>query len=293
MPSDPQDYTSAIMEHDGNMPGDKPLRHTAADQLCWLTGTSKAERGMCTAHRSTYTEANPSASTWDQQSTVEGRSVHGCDFLSGLGTKYFTLVNPDVDSCVNGGACNNGLTNNLDLELRERLEQSAVALKDIVKAVDDAYGIAEALRNGTTLTIPESVSSIHYTIHTKFNEMHADVEWYSLRDACQWLTHWDGVCKSICWQYVALYVGFMTITDDLCVPPWDVAAGTFLYHGLSLEKIVEMICKSGPEDAATWYSYLWTVMMRLVWLQYLEKTRAEIARGTPQASKSNILKQCQ
>ncbi|KAG0036052.1 hypothetical protein BGZ82_004766 [Podila clonocystis] len=220
---------------------------------------------------------------------MEGRGVRGGDFLSGSGSKYIHMFDPSM----NDGAFNGVLTCDLDLELRERLEQSAVALKDIVKAVDDAYGIAKALRNGTLPSIPENVSTIHYTIHTKFNETPADVEWYSLRDACQWVTHWDGICKSVCWQYVALYAGFITIADDICVPPWDVATGTFLYHGLSLENIVYMICKSGPGDMAAWYSHLLNAMMKAIWLQYIEKTGAEIARCTPQASKSDILKQYQ
>ncbi|KAG0033054.1 hypothetical protein BGZ81_009496 [Podila clonocystis] len=195
---------------------------------------------------------------------------------------------------MDGRACHlHSANNNFDLELRERFEQSALTSRDIVKAVDDAYGITDALRKGFAPEIPESVSSIHYTVYTKFNESRADVEWYSLRDACQWLTHWSGICESVCWQYVALYVGFATIIDDLCVPPWDVATGTYLYHGLSLEHIVKMICKTGPRNGTAWYSYLWTAMMRSVWLQYLEKTGAAIARATPQASKSDILVQCQ
>ncbi|KAF9946869.1 hypothetical protein BGZ72_011061, partial [Mortierella alpina] len=69
---------------------------------------------------------------------------------------------------------------------------SAVTLRDIVEAVDIAYGVTEALKNGTTPATPVNVLCLHYTIHTKFDETRADVEWYSLRDACQWLTHWDG-----------------------------------------------------------------------------------------------------
>ena len=167
-----------MKEHDRTLLGNESLHYIAADQLCWLAGTSKIERGTCTAHRSTYPEADPSL-TWDQPS-IKGMSVHGCDFLSGSGARYFELFNPSLDGRVMGSACNKDspAKNSFELELRETLERSAETSKEIVKAVDDIYGISLALRKGATPTIPESVSSIHYTIHTKFNETHAAVEWY-------------------------------------------------------------------------------------------------------------------
>ncbi|KAF9108109.1 hypothetical protein BGX27_008459 [Mortierella sp. AM989] len=285
------------MEYDGNTPGDAPLQHTGTDQLCWLS--SLAERGMCTAHRSTYIEVDPytvpdpSTSTWDQLTKAEWKRVHGCNILSGSGMKYFSSIDPNVNSFTDDGACNNALAYCSESELRQKLEQAAATLQDIVKAADNAYGSTAALMCGTTPTIPESVSAIHYTVHTKFDETPAEVEWYSLRDSCQWLIHWMGVCDSVSWQCVALYIGFAGLSDDLCVPPWDVEAGTFLYHGLTLRNIIDMICKTGPESAAAWHSYLWNAAMKGVWIQYLEKTGAKIAETTPQASKSDILKQYQ
>ncbi|KAG0073778.1 hypothetical protein BGZ93_001889, partial [Podila epicladia] len=202
-------------------------------------------------------------------------------------------LDPQVDSFADDTASNNVLAYHSELELRQRLEQAAIALQDIVKDVDNAYGITAALTCGSAPTIPETVAAIHYTVHTKFDETHAEVEWFSLRDSCQWLTHWMGACDSVCWQYVALYVGFAGITDDLCIPPWDVEAGTFLYHGLSLRSIIDLICETSPEGATAWSSYLWNASMKGVWVQYLEKTGAKIAETTPQACKSDILKQCQ
>ncbi|KAF9321337.1 hypothetical protein BG003_002518 [Podila horticola] len=251
---------------------------------------------MCSTHRSTYNKvdpfivSDPSASTWDQPIKSERKGIQGYNFLSGSGMKYFSSVDPRVDSIADAGTCNDILTYRSEVELRQKLGQAAVTLQDIVKAVDSAYGITTALRDGTTPTIPASVTAIHYTVHTKFDETQAEVEWYSLRDGCQWVTHWMGVCDSVCWQYVALYIGFAGITDDLCVPPFDVEAGTFLYHGLTLRNIIDMICKTSPEGATAWHSYLWNAMMKGVWVQYLEKTGAEIAKTTSQAGKSDILK---
>ncbi|KAF9356149.1 hypothetical protein BGX26_005660 [Mortierella sp. AD094] len=280
-------------EHVNNKPRETPLQRSGTDRFYWLNGASVAERGMCTAHRSTYTKADLSAGVWDQRTKLGAKSVRGCDFLSDSGMKYFSLLDPSVGSCADDGACNSGLAYDSELDMRQKLEQSAAAMKDIVKAVDGAYGITEALTRGTVPVIPKSVSSLHYTMHTKYNETRSDVEWYSLRDGCQWLTHWSGVCESVCWQYAALYFGFAGLADDLCVLPWDIEAGTFLYHGLTLKNIIDMLCKFGPEGASAWYSYLWNAMMRSVWLQYLEKTGAEIAKCTPQASKSDILTQYQ
>ncbi|KAF9272063.1 hypothetical protein BGZ88_005251, partial [Linnemannia elongata] len=222
-------------------------------------------------------------------STDIQQSVHGCDFMLGSGMKYFSSLDPHID----GAACNKALAYHSELEMRRQLEQSALALMDIVRTVNDAYGTTEALMCGTTPTIPDAVSTIHYTMHTNFNETRADVEWCSLRDGCEFLMSWLGPCESVCWQYVALYTGFATLGDDLCIPPWDVESGRFRYHGLTLRNIIDMLCKFGPASTATWKSYLWNAMMRAVWVEYLEKTGAEIAKSTPQASKSDILKQCQ
>ncbi|KAF9997256.1 hypothetical protein BGZ79_009050 [Entomortierella chlamydospora] len=286
-------HVFAKEKHVSKKTRNKQLQRSGTDQFCWLTGASVEERGMCSAHRSTYTEIDLSASAWDQRTKLGAKSVRGCDFLAGSGMKYFSLLDPSVGSCANDGAFNNELAYNSGLDMRQKLEQSAAAMKDIVKAVDGAYGITEALARGTVPIIPKSVSALHYTIHTKYNETYSDVEWYSLRDGCQWLTHWSGVCESVCWQYTALYIGFAGLADDLCVPPWDVEAGTFLYHGLALKNIIDMLCKFGPKGASAWYSYLWNAMMRSVWLQYLEKVGAEIAKCTPQASKSDIRMQYQ
>ncbi|KAF9358798.1 hypothetical protein BGX26_000870 [Mortierella sp. AD094] len=239
------------------MPSDTRLQYIDADELHWLSGTSMEERRMCTAHRTTRIDTDPSASTWDQQAKEEGKCVRGCNFLSGHGMKYFSLVDPCLTGSANDAERNNGLAYRSELEMRQKLGQAAADLRDIVNAVDDDYGISEALASGTTPTIPRSVSSIHYTIYTKYNETRNDIEWYSLRDACQWLTHWSGVCESV------------------------------------LANIVDMICKTGPETAATWHSYLWNKMLKCLWLQYLKKAGAEIAKSTPQASKSDILKLCQ
>ncbi|KAF9570584.1 hypothetical protein EC968_001659 [Mortierella alpina] len=179
------------------------------------------------------------------------------------------------------------------MELRQKLEQAAIHHQDIVKAVDEAYGITMAMTCGSAPKIPGSVSAMHYSSHTKFDETHAEVEWYSLRDGCQYLMHWIGPCDSVFWQYLALYCGITTFIDDFCLPPFELEAGTFLYHGLTLRNIIDKICQTGPEGAATWRSYLWNASMRAAWLQYLEKVGAKIAETTPQASNADLLKHCQ
>lgn len=79
------------------------------------------------------------------------------------------------------------------------------------------------------------------------------------------------VCDSVCWQYVALYVGFAGNTDDLCATPFDVEAGIFLYHRLTLTNIIDMICKTGPEGAIAWHSSLWNAVMRACGYSTLRK----------------------
>lgn len=53
------------------------------------------------------------------------------------------VTDPDL------GACKNVLAYRSEEELRQKLQQAAVALQDIVKAVDVANGITTALRHGT------------------------------------------------------------------------------------------------------------------------------------------------
>ncbi|KAF9343639.1 hypothetical protein BGX26_005418 [Mortierella sp. AD094] len=266
-----------------------PLSGT--NRLCWLTGTSIAERDICSAHQ-TNAVADPSESTWDQQTKTTSASC-GYESLSARGMKYSTLLDPFLGVHANGDACKNGLVFQSELEIRRSLEESAAYLRDMVKAVDDAYGVSETLANGTTPTIPASVSSIHYSVHTRYKETRTSVEWFSLRDGIQFVSIYSGVCESIVWQYAALCVGFLTVTDDLCIPPWDIENGTYQYHGQTLKNIIDMLCKFGSENAASWKPYLWNTVMRGAWIQYLEKAGAAISETTPHASESDILKLCQ
>lgn len=173
-----------------------------------------------------------------------------------------------------------------ELEIRQSLEESAAYLRDMVKAVDGAYGVSKALANGTAPTVPESVSSIHYSVHTRYKETPTSAEWSSLRDAVQFMTQWNGICESIVWQYTALCVGFLTVTDDLCIPPWDIENGTYQYHGLTLKNILDMLCKFGSENAASWKPYLWNAAMRGAWIQYLEKTGAAVSKAPLRPAKA-------
>ncbi|CAO3568821.1 unnamed protein product [Mortierella alpina] len=251
------------------------------------------QREKCTAHR-TSSVAEPSASIWDQQTKTTNARC-GYEFLSAQGMKHYTLLDPLVAGSANGDAHNSvyGLAFHSELEMRKRLEESAAYLRDVVKAVDDAYGVSEALANGSTPIVPESVSSIHYSVHTSIKETSTSAEWCSLRDAVQFMTLWNGICESVVWQYAALYIGFATITDDMCIPPWDIENGTYQYHGLTLKNILDLLCKFGSENAAAWKPYLWNAMMRGAWIQYLEKTGTKISESTPQASESDILERCQ
>ncbi|KAG0042432.1 hypothetical protein BGZ83_000459, partial [Gryganskiella cystojenkinii] len=236
--------------------------------------------------------ADASATTWDQQTKT---TKAGCsyEFLSAQGMRHYTLLDPLLGGATNDCARKNGLDFHSKLEMQQSLEESAAYLRDMVKAVDDAYGVSEALANGTTPTVPESVSSIHYSVHTRIKETRASAEWCSLRDCVQFMTIWNGFCESVVWQYTVLYLGFATITDDMCIPPWDIENGTYQYHGLTLKNIIDMLCEFGSENSAAWKPYLWNAMMRGAWIQYLEKTGAAISETTPQARESDILKHCQ
>ncbi|KAG0068569.1 hypothetical protein BGZ90_000520 [Linnemannia elongata] len=248
--------------------------------------------------------SDPSASTWDQQ-TKTTKAAGIPEIMTAQGMKYYSLLDPAslLDSALevvtNDGACNSlcGLPFQSELEMRQSLEESAMYLRDLVKAIDSDYGVSKALANGTEPTVPESVSSLHYSVHTKYKETRANAEWASLRDSVQFVGQWCGICDGILWQYVALWVGYLTHTDDLCIPPWDVENGTYQYHGLTPRNILDMLCKLGPENAASWKPYLWDAMMRGVWIQYLEKTGAAFSESIPQANGSDIerdiLKKCQ
>ncbi|KAF9272394.1 hypothetical protein BGZ88_004843, partial [Linnemannia elongata] len=233
---------------------------------------------------------DPSAGTWDKQSkTTKVTGIH--EIMTSQGMEYYSLLgpasllDPALGVVTNDGACTSlyDLSFQSELEMRQGLEESAMYLRDLVKAIDSDYGVSEALANGTEPTVPESVSSLHYSVHTKYNETRASAEWASLRDSVQFVGQWCGICDGILWQYVALWIGYLTHTDDLCIPPWDVENGTYQYHGVTPRNILDMLCKLGPENAASWKPYLWDAMMRGVWIQYLEKTGAAFSGSIPQA----------
>ncbi|KAF9557656.1 hypothetical protein EC968_007520 [Mortierella alpina] len=247
---------------------------------------------------------NPSACTWDKQSkTPKAAGIH--EIMTAQGMEYYSLLDPTslLDPALgvvkNDEACNSwyDLPIQSESEMRQSLETSALYLRDLVKAIDQDYGVSKAVANGTEPMVPEGVSALHYSVHTRYNESRASAEWASLRDSVQFVGQWCGTCGGILWQYVALWVGFLTHTDDLCIPPWDVHNGTYQYHGLTPRNILEMLCKLGPENAASWKPYLWDTMMRGLWIQYLEKTGAAYSENIPQANGSviqrDILKKCQ
>ncbi|OJJ94724.1 hypothetical protein ASPACDRAFT_1860739 [Aspergillus aculeatus ATCC 16872] len=110
-----------------------------------------------------------------------------------------------------------------------------------------------------------------YTLHSgKQDQSSEDVCRFAMRDALQWWTVWHGSLEHHKWKH--LYLALCTISDDLVIPPQDLADGTFTLLGHSLADILAGLRAEHvhPDEIKhlemlTWRQYI---------MQYVEKVDA-------------------
>ncbi|RAK85261.1 hypothetical protein BO79DRAFT_231711 [Aspergillus costaricaensis CBS 115574] len=108
----------------------------------------------------------------------------------------------------------------------------------------------------------------YYTIHTgKGDTSIEEVCRYVMRDVLQWWANWHGTIAGHRWKH--LYIAFTTISDEIAIPPQDLADGSFRFLGNSLADVLEGLRLEGvhPDDIKLLEMYLWRQSI----IQYLEK----------------------
>ncbi|KAJ5683047.1 hypothetical protein N7462_006212 [Penicillium macrosclerotiorum] len=107
-----------------------------------------------------------------------------------------------------------------------------------------------------------------YSLHSgKVDQTAEQVCQFAMRDSLQWWTIWHGSLENHQWKH--LYLAFCTISDDLVIPPQDLANGSFRLLGHTLAEVLEGLRGEGihPNDIRLLEMLIW----RQYIMQYLEK----------------------
>lgn len=114
-----------------------------------------------------------------------------------------------------------------------------------------------------------------YTLHTAKGDTNIEeVCQYALRDALQWWVQWHGSLGGHRWKH--LWVAFSTVSDDIAIPPQDLADGSFRLLGNRLSDVLAGLRSEGvhPDDVKLLEMHL----LRQYIVQYLEKVDPELRR---------------